>query len=302
MNTKQYEYALVLAAEGSFSKAAEKLGITQPSLSQYIKKLENEVGAELFKRNGQFLLPTRAGQIFLQKASRIGKLQRDMLMEISELQGGFKGSINVGISPFRCSGMMPEVLVEFKKKYPDIKINLYEKTVAELIDNMAKEEYDICVLPERPENSTFEYTEITEENFYLVLPVSVSKKAGLPIPQNKQIPEINMRDLEGADFVSLFENQLVDKELTKLCESEGVKVNIVSRCVNIETMYSLAVNGVGGALVPEAIIDSRKKDIRIYKPKNSKSRKIYAVMIKSAYHSIPVLDFIEMMKNSNKVK
>lgn len=299
MNTKQFEYAIVLANEGSFSKAAEKLGITQPSLSQYIKKLENDVGAELFKRNGQRVQPTEAGETFLKSAIRINKLQREMMMEISELQGGFTGTIKIGISPFRCAGMMPKVLLEFSKKYPGIKVILYEKTVAQLIDNMAREEYDICILPEKIESAAFECIEITEENFYLVLPVALTKKAVLPVPQNGKIPEINMKDIEGADFVSLFENQLVDRELTRLCELEGVKVNVITRCVNIETMYSLAVNGVGGALVPEAVIDSRKKDIRIYKAKNSTKRKIYAVIEKSSYHSKPLIDLIEIMKENN---
>lgn len=297
MNTKQFEYAIVLGKEGSFSKAAEKLGITQPSLSQYIKKLEKDVGAELFKRSGQNVKPTNAGLVFLQNAARINRLQREMLIQISELQGGFKGSIKVGISPFRCAGMMPKVLLEFSKKYPEIKVILYEKTVSELVDNMTKEEYDICILPEKLDNPAFECVEITEENFYLVLPISVTKKAGLPIPQNKTVPEIEMKALKGAEFVSLFENQLVDKELKRLCDLEGVDINIIARCVNIETMYSLAVNGVGGALVPEAVIDSRKKDIRIYRVKNSTKRKIYAVMSKSAFHSEPMLDLIEIMKN-----
>lgn len=296
MNTKQFEYAIVLSHEGSFSRAADKLGISQPSLSQYIKKLEGDLGVELFFRNGQKVSPTEAGKVFLSGAAKICKLEMDMKTEIDELNGGFKGSIKVGISPFRCAGMMPKVLLEFSKKYPDIKVILYEKTVAELIDNMSREEYDICVLPEMAEYSSFEYIKIADENFYLILPVALTKKAGLRVPQNNEIPEIEMKSLEGTDFVSLFEHQLIDKELRRLCDIEGVNINIIARCVNIETMYSLAVNGVGGALVPEAIIDSRKKDIRIYKPKNSAKRTIYAAISKSRYRPTPIIDLIEIMK------
>ena len=85
MNLKQFKYVQILATAGSFAKAAELLGISQPSLSQYVKKIEQQLGAELFDRTGGALRLTDAGRIYLDAGGKILNLEHQMLGQLNDL-------------------------------------------------------------------------------------------------------------------------------------------------------------------------------------------------------------------------
>ena len=113
MNMKQFKYALVLANEKSFSRAAESLGISQPSLSQYLKKIETEVGARLFDRSGSEVRLTDAGRAYIEAGKKILDIEHQMEGRISDINNNIEGSISVGVSPYRTISIMPEIIKEF---------------------------------------------------------------------------------------------------------------------------------------------------------------------------------------------
>ena len=299
MNSKQIEYFLTLASLGSFSKASEKLSISQPSLSQYIKKLEGEIGCELFIRGSQTLALTQSGEAFLRYARTVGDLERNLHFELEDIKNDFSGKIKIGISHFRCSGMMPEVVSQFRKIYPDIKIMLYEKTVSELAADMSDFLCDIFILPHDREYPDYESMDIAEEKFVLAVPVRIANNYSLPAALSEKNKEIDLSLLSGAEFISLFEGQKAEIELSRLCKESNTDINIVARCVDVETMYSLTLSGTGASLLPETVLDRRANDIRIYNVKNSKNRKIAAFLPKNAYRSKPIMTFLNILKKIN---
>ena len=101
MNSKQIQYVLTLAYERSFSKAAEALNITQPSLSQYIKKIEKEVGLPLFDRTNGIVRLTDAGRIFVEAGRAIIDLEHRMEVSFSDLAANKTGSLIIGAAPYR---------------------------------------------------------------------------------------------------------------------------------------------------------------------------------------------------------
>ncbi len=297
MNTKQLEYALVLEMEASFSRAAEKLNITQPSLSQYIKKLEGEVGAELFVRLGQRVVPTKAGEAFLRAAKQMMAIERGLSLEISDILKDNRGVINIGVSPSRSVGALSGVITEFCKKYPEIQVNLYEKTVSELQNELSEQKYDICILPSPPNNSRFEVMDLYLEKTVIAVPLHIAKKLNLQVPKEGKTGSLDFSLLKGQPFITLFEGQPMRELLRELCEMSGVEVDIRAKCVNIETSYALAAEGLGIALIPHSMLDIRKHTLRLYYPKGFENgRQVCAVLPSNSYHSRPVMELLEMIK------
>ena len=113
MNTKQLHYVLTLAHEGSFSKAADTLNITQPSLSQYIKKIEREIGLELFDRaNGDIRL-TDAGRVYIDAGKKILDIEHQMENSFTDMADHKTGSLIIGAAPYRAASMLPVIASRF---------------------------------------------------------------------------------------------------------------------------------------------------------------------------------------------
>ena len=105
MNIKQYKYVITLAKESSFSKAADVLNITQPSLSQYIKKIEKGIGLELFDRTNGDVRLTDAGRVYIEAGRKILDLEHQMEVSFSDLAAHKTGSLIIGAAPYRAAGM-----------------------------------------------------------------------------------------------------------------------------------------------------------------------------------------------------
>ncbi len=145
MNTKQLRYVLTLAHEGSFSRAAEALNISQPSLSQYIKKIEAETGALLFDRTGGDVRVTDAGRVYLETGRRILDLEQQMERKLEDLSEYRAGSVVVGVSPHRCVHLMPEIVRRFRAAWPGMCMVIEERAGGRLLEDAEHGAFDLCV-------------------------------------------------------------------------------------------------------------------------------------------------------------
>ena len=170
MKTKQLQYVLTLAREGSFSKAANVLNITQPSLSQYIKKIEASVGIDLFDRTNGNVRLTDAGYAYVDLGRKILDLEHQMEVQFSDLSSNRAGSLIVGAAPYRAASMMPLVAQEFQKLYPGMHLVVREGTTSELSEGMEHGEYDLCLTLLPIDDKIFTYEKITEEESVLAVP------------------------------------------------------------------------------------------------------------------------------------
>ncbi len=128
MNLKQFRYVLTLADERSFSQAAEVLSITQPSLSQYIKKIEREIGQGLFDRTNGDVRLTDAGRSYIEIGRKILDLEHQLEEKLSDIATCKAGTISVGISAHRSVALMSAVVRRFKELYPGIILQIVEKS------------------------------------------------------------------------------------------------------------------------------------------------------------------------------
>src|SRR5690554_1242768 len=122
MEIRQLQYALQIAKDMNFSRAAEKLHIAQPSLSQQLSKLEKEIGVLLFQRNTNSVELTNAGNIFVEKAQKVIDMVEQIKKEMDDISQMRKGKLIVGSLPITGSHVLPLVLPVFQAKFPEIEV------------------------------------------------------------------------------------------------------------------------------------------------------------------------------------
>src|SRR4029077_12262085 len=138
MEVHQLEYFVAVAEEGSFTKAAERLLVAQPSLSQGIKKLEREVGQPLFDRLPRGVALTEAGQRLLEHARLVLREIGDARERIREIGAQVTGSLAIGAIPTIAPFLLPSVVQDFRRRWPEVNLSLVEDVTSRLVDAVGR--------------------------------------------------------------------------------------------------------------------------------------------------------------------
>ena len=252
MNTKQLQYVLTLAREGSFSRAAETLNISQPSLSQYIKKIEKEIGLELFDRISGDVRLTDAGSVYIEAGRKILDLEHQMENSFTDLNAFRGGSLIIGAAPYRAASMMPVIAKEFRKLYPAIHLIVREGTTAELTEGMEHGEYDLALTLMPIDRRRFSSETVMEEELVLAVPRSEPPLPAEPLPGRKY-PAVDAALLDGQRLVMLTETQFMQKQLTDLCADRGITPKPAAVVKSLVAQIEMVKAGIGMALSPSGI-------------------------------------------------
>jgi len=168
MNERQINYMLTILKEGSITKAAEKLYVSQPSLSQMVKSIEEELGAPIFKRHVSPISLTTEGKIYMQAIQEIQNIQINMEKEIKELASGGRGSIHVGIPFQRQLEIIPYFYPLFHQKYPNVELKI-EEFGSETLEKMALDrKFDFIFLTTSPKVNDLNYLLVAKEEIVLL--------------------------------------------------------------------------------------------------------------------------------------
>lgn len=252
MNIKQFRYVFVLAHEGTFSRASSVLNISQPSLSQYIKKIENQLGMPIFERTGGDVRLTDAGKIYIEVGRQIFDLEHQMEVRLSDIRQEKSGSIVIGAAPFRSAGMMPIIVKAFQTKYPGFHLIIDERGTTELLDGAEHGEFDLCLVTLPVNEHLFQYEKIMEEEIILAVPPdypSFETKAVV----GRKYKSIDARQIDGKSFVMVQETQVMQRALNNLCIDYNLKLKKAAVVKALESQISMVRAGVGLALVPVGI-------------------------------------------------
>ncbi len=250
MNAKQYKYFLVLADEGSFSKAADVLNITQPSLSQYVKKIEKQLGLELFDRSNGDVRLTDAGRVYIETARRVLDLEHQMDGKLADLRSYKTGSLIIGAAPYRAASMMPIIASSFQKLYPGMHLAVREGTTAELSEGMEHGEYDLCLTMLPIDSELFSYEKVLEEELVLAVPASCQALPCTPGPKRECV---DIEALNNKSLVMLTDGQFMQKQLNSLILSHHLNVAPAAVVKSLEAQIEFVKAGVGMALMPSGI-------------------------------------------------
>lgn len=251
MDSKQFDYVLTVAEEKSFSKAAKKLFISQPSLSQYINRLEVSLGITLFDRSVSPLELTYEGQLYIETIMKIKNLLKELKKKYDDIADLKMGKINIGLTSSKALNPLPQILVEFKTKYPSVELTITEAASSELEDLLVKGLVDICLLNLPIQNKNIEYEEIKTERILLAAPPNFNIESN---KSTKEFPKIDLKLLEKESFILLKPEQRIRQIANNIFKEAGFKPKILLETRSIETSLSLTAAGMGFSLVPESSI------------------------------------------------
>lgn len=300
MDFRSLRYVLEVAEQQSFSKAAEKLYIAQPSLSQYVKNIEEQLGVRLFDRNASPIRLTPEGELYVRTAYDILERWNQFDMQLTDITNLKRGRIVLGVSPFRSSFMMTETIALFKKKHPHIDIYFVEGTISELEELMAKGRADMFVTTRPYDEMLYESVHICEENLLLALPPDhhLIEKAR----QYKCVKTSIVKLFKNEPFVLLSPNQRLYSNSIRLCNNAGFEPKISIQSRSIETVAAMVLAGLGCTFLPDTLIKNSNMTAKpvCFKINDPMAhREVLVAYKKGGYLSIAARKFIETMRLLN---
>lgn len=292
MELRQLQYVIQIAKEKNFSRAAEKLHIAQPSLSQQLSKLEQELGLLLFRRTTNSVEPTQAGHVFVEKAQSILDSIEQLKQEMDDMALMKRGKLVVGTLPITGSHILPLVLPVFAAQFPQIEIVLVEDTTAKLEQLTANGGTDVSLLSLPLIDSSLSSQPVMEETICLAVPPQ-HPLAGRSDP-------VDIGELREEPFIALKKGQGFRTITVDLCEKSGFAPRIVFESSNMETVQSLVAAGMGIAFVPQMVTRVKGSEFApVYVQLATKpSRTLVVATRKGRYISKAGEAFIQTLKNT----
>ncbi|GIO68630.1 LysR family transcriptional regulator [Paenibacillus sp. JTLBN-2024] len=255
MDIRQLQYFMEVARLQSFTKAAETLYITQPTISKTIRNIEEELGVTLFDRSGKKVVLTDAGRIIYEQAQPIVKSFQSLSSELGDLKNLKKGHIRLGLPPMVGSSFFPEVIGQFHQKYPQVTMQIFEDGAKKVEVDVESGLLDIGVVVLPTDDALFHSFSFVRENLMLLVH-----------------PSHRLADRECARLIDLAEENFVlfredfalhDRIITE-CVKVGFQPHIVYESSQWDLISGMVAANLGIALLPETICrEINRERIRI---------------------------------------
>lgn len=255
MNSRQLQYAILLSETLNFSQVADKLGISQPSLSKQILALEAELGIKLFDRNHSPLTMTPAGEYFIQEARELLYKEDQLYKGLDRFKSGENGRLVIGVTPFRSLYLMPGIVRAIKKKYPGIQVVLHEASSAQLRKDALEGRHDFAILNLPVDDSVLDTVPIEPDTLVLAVPSCLLDR----LPKDAET-DLDFAQAKELPFVVLGQSQELRQLFDKLCAAADFHPNIAAEVVGVTTAWAMAHAGIGAALLPLQFISSQNFD------------------------------------------
>lgn len=256
MEMHQLRYVVAVARTGSFSRAAERCHVAQPSLSQQIQKLEDELGQRLFNRMKRGVKLTAAGESFLPRALRILEEVEAARREAEDTQTLVRGTVTVGALPTIAPYLLPGVIAQFSEKYPGVEVVVQEETTARLLKMTAAFEVDLAIVSPPIDETGLEVQRLFSEELLLAVPVNHA------LAQKKSV---KLADLEVERFILMKEGHCLGDQVLGFCNRRNFQPRVSCRSAQIETVQALVATGLGVSLVPQMALDSGPGNRPVYR-------------------------------------
>lgn len=260
MQFKEIQYFITIVQTGTFTAAAEQLYISQPALSQHIRRLEDEVGAKLFDRSKHSAELTEAGKLFLQEGKRLLLIHDQLLRRISDIEHPVEEVVRFGISPFYSRCYLPALIPPLVEAHPSIKYEVTEDYSYVIEAAVADGKLDFCLVPLLPENPLLSYELIYQESILLAVPRD-SLLNEFAIPANG-LPYMDLRHAAREPFIALKSVQKFSDFGLELCRQAGFTPNIVCAIMNWDTINMLVSSGLGVGFVPDLLVNQLGEEQR----------------------------------------
>jgi LysR family hydrogen peroxide-inducible transcriptional activator len=239
-------YVCAVAETGSFSSAAERCNLAQPSLSQQVLKLEEDLGAKLFDRLGRSVRLTEAGRIFLPHARSIMNEMERARASVTDKCTAARGSVAVGVIPTIAPYLMPRYTAVFTKKYPEATLRILEETTPILLRSLRDLTIDLGILALPLRDKNLKLFPLRTEPLFAVLPKNHPRAA---------TEALALKDLRGESFVMLRDGHCFRDLSIAACSRARVTPRIAFESGRFSSLFGMVAAGIGISLVPEMAID-----------------------------------------------
>lgn len=249
IDLKQLKYFLAVAEEKSFSRAAERLHISQPPLSQQIQKLESELGVRLFARTTRSFELTTAGKALMAEASDLMSRMRVTIETVRQIDRGEVGRLRIGIVGSAMWGPLPKLLEEFQRRFPRVTWTLHELGPNDQVEALRSKQIDVGFWREpRNDDDEMRHAGLRQELCFREN-VCVAVYQNHPLAARKSV---ELSELEGEPILTLaLDRSAFARHLMQSCAGAGFTPSIFQEALEPQTVLAMVGAGLGVALMPE---------------------------------------------------
>ena len=303
--------------EGSISKAAQKLFISQPSLSVMIQKIEKEIGLPLFDRTGKPIRLTEAGEEYIKATEEIIHVEKAFDSYLNAVNGLQSGSLNLGSNQLMSSLVLPKYIAAFIKQYPNIKLNLVDDNSV-VLENMAYAgQLDLVIDNHRMDAEIFEQYPLREERLYLAVPSCFACNQGLEefqlreddiicgTPKVAQVPPVPLENFKRVPFVSMTRENDTRRRSDEIFREAGFKPDTILEIDRLVTLYNFVEMGTAASIVSDTLVRCilhRTGSVCFYRLGSDYARrKIYVSYKRNRYYSKAMEAFVSMISDLKEI-
>lgn len=255
LDYKEYIYAVY--QEKSFSKAAQKLYVSQPWLSSTVKKVEKELNLQLFDRSTNPISLTEAGEYYIKQVERIIAIEEEMRQHFKEMHESEGTELHIGSSMFFCTYVLPTLLADFQAMYPQVTLTFSEGNSQTLVEKLLEGKLDFLLEVEQPESSKLHTIPWASEELVLAVPAHYEINRYLAehcytfdefLQRNKpghQKPPVSLQAFHKESFILLKDgNESYDRS-AQMCKNAGFSPSVSMYLTQMMTAYYLVCEGRG---------------------------------------------------------
>lgn len=295
MNKRQMQYVLAVSEARSFSEAASMLMVSQPSISQYVSKLEEEIGVQIFERSVPLKL-TYAGELYVKTARKILKEEEELEERLRDLRGEMSGKIKIGSGFLNVVSMLPGLIALFRESFPNAQVEIVEDTEPNLKYLVDEGKLDIVVATNRFDNAAYERMLLCEEDYIFAVPKHFGKVIKDEAEDNSEFHTLDITALEKIPIIRLQPNTFMRELIDSLYDTNHIKPISTIDCTTALAAYNMVKAGVGATIISYSTYKMDHSDSVYYctvKEINQK-RQIFFVYNKAKYLSDLTKEFIRI--------
>lgn len=305
---KKYVYEVY--KERSFTKAAQNLYISQPSLSARIKKIEEIIGEPLFDRSTTPLQLTEVGKVYIEAAEEITQIEQRVENYINDLAGLKTGNLAVGASRLFAAYVVPSLITQFNQKFPDVHIQLIEGNTAELEEMLGSNALDFVIDNYHYDSILYNKELYCEENILLAVPKHFAVNEELGMYQlsykniknknylNQKYPAVPLGRFADLPFIMLTQGNDTRTRGDRLCRNVGFKPNIVLEFNQQSTAYMASSTQLGATFISDILVSQLPtfENLVYYKLDGEEAkRKVFFYYKTHKYKTRVMEEFVRMM-------
>lgn len=289
MEMHQLRYFVSVVKTGSFSKAAAACNVSQPSLSQQILKLEEELGEPLFERQSRGVALTPAAHVLHPSAKRILAEAEEARRLVLQARGDVRGRVTVGVLPTIAPYLLPPLMQLFSKKFPHAEFIVQEDTTARLLVALDNSEIDLGILSLPVEAPFLSTRKLFDDELLLAMPEG---------HRLAQAPQIMLKELSDEEFILLKEGHCLADQSEQFCqESANFCPRVACRSAQMETVLAMIRSRLGISLVPKLVEATQSAEGLVLR---SLSPKIYRTIVlaerRNRHHCLVARGFQECVQ------